>query len=76
MSTAHPNESDFSFTKSLLKQMAKDLHSFQPRKQQHKNQIIEEKCKRDSHLVVIEEKIKIIREKYEIIIEKLKSQKS
>jgi len=61
-SSSH-SESDRKSTKSLLKQLAKDFQSLSLRQLQHEAQILEDKKERDAHLAILEEKLKIDREK-------------
>jgi len=46
-----------------LKQLAKDFQSLSLRQLQHETQILEDKKERDAHLAVLEEELKIVREK-------------
>jgi len=61
------SESDRKSTKSLLKQLAKDFQSLSLRQLQHEAQILEDKKERDSHLLILEEELKLVREKDEYI---------
>jgi len=56
--------------------MARDLQSLQLRQLQHENQIIEEKKKRDSHLAILEEELKLVKERDEYIRKHKKSHPS
>jgi len=63
--TSNLSESDLSSTKSLLKQMAREIQSLTLRQLQYENQAMEEKKERDSHLAILEEDLKLLRKKYE-----------
>jgi len=65
-SSSH-SESNRKFTKSLLKQLARDFQSLSLRQLQHEAQNLEEKKERDAHLGILEEELKIVREKDECI---------
>jgi len=65
--TSHLSESDWSSSKSLLKQMPRDLQSLQLRILQHENQIIKEKKERDSHLAILEEELRMIKKRDDYI---------
>jgi len=65
--TSNLSESDLSSTKSILKQMARDIQSLTLRQLQHENQAMEEKKERDSYLTILEEELKLVREKDEYI---------
>jgi len=61
--TSNLSECDLSSTKSRLKQMAQDIQSLTLRQIQHENQIIKEKKERDSHLAILEEELKLVKER-------------
>jgi len=61
--SSSPSESDRNSIKSLLKQLAKDFQSLSHRQLQHEVQIIEDKKERDAHLAILEEELKIVKEK-------------
>jgi len=61
-SSSH-SESDENSTKSLLKQLARDFQSLLIRELQHENQFLEEKKEIDVHIAILEEELKIVREK-------------
>jgi len=65
--TSNLSENDLSSRKHLLKQMARDLQSLQLRELQYENQIIEEKKERDSHLGILKEELKVVKERDEYI---------
>ena len=65
--SSSPSESDRKSIKSLLKQLAKDFQSLSHRQLQHEAQIIEDKKERDAHLAMLEEELKIVKEKDEYI---------
>jgi len=69
MSTPSPShsETDRKSKKSLLKQLARDFQSLSLRQLQHAVQIIEDKKERDAHLAILEEELKIVKEKDEYI---------
>jgi len=62
-----PSESDRKSIKSLLKQLVKNFQSLSHRQLQHETQIIEDKKERDAHLAILEEELKIVKEKDEYI---------
>ena len=61
--TSNLSESDLSYTKSLLKQMDRDIPWLTLRQLQYENQVMEEKKEKDSHLAILEEELKLVREK-------------
>jgi len=65
--SSSPSESDRKFIKSLLKELAKDFQSLSHRQLQHEAQIIEDKKERDAQLAILEEELKIVKEKDEYI---------
>ena len=65
-SSSH-SESDRKSIKSLMKQLARDFQSLSLRQLQHEVQILEDKKERDVHLAILEEELKIVREKDEYI---------
>jgi len=65
-SSSH-SENDRKSIKSLLKQLARDFQSLSLRQLQHEAQSLEDRKERDSHLAILEEKLKIVREKDEYI---------
>jgi len=74
--TSNLSESDLSSTKSLLKQMARDIQSFTIRQLQHENPFFGEKKEKDSHLAILEEKLKLVKERDEYIRNHKKSHSS
>jgi len=62
-SSSH-SESDENSTKTLLKQLARDFQSLLLKQLQHEAQVLEEKKERDAHLAILEEELKIVRERY------------
>jgi len=59
-----PSESDRKYIKYILKQLAKDFHSLY-RQLQHEAQIKEDKNERDDHFAILEEDLKVVKEKDE-----------
>jgi len=47
----------------ILKQLARDFQTLSLRQLQHETQILEEKKERDAHIAILEEELKIVREK-------------
>lgn len=74
--SSSPSESDRKSIKSFLKQLTKDFQSLSHRQLQHEAQIIEDKKERDAHLAILEEKLKIVKEKDEYIRKLKKSHAS
>ena len=65
--SSSPSESDRKSIKSLLKQLAKDFQSLSHRQIQHEAQILEDKKEMDAHLAILEEELKVVKEKDEYI---------
>jgi len=61
------SENDRKSIKSLLKQLARDFQSLSHRQLQHEAQILEDKRERDPHLALLEEELKVVKEKDEYI---------
>ena len=57
------SEWDIKSTKSFLKQLARDFQSLPLRQLQHETQNLEDKKERYAHLAILEEELKIVREK-------------
>jgi len=62
-----PSESDKNSIKSLLKQMAKDFQSLSLRQLQHDAKILKEKKEKDVYLAILEEELKLVKERDEYI---------
>jgi len=65
--SSSPSESDRKSIKTLLKMLAKDFQSLSHRQMQHELQIIEDKKENDAHLAILEEELKVVKEKDEYL---------
>jgi len=70
--SSHHSGNNSSSSKNLFKQISKDLQSLQLWRLQEEKRRDEEKHEIYSHLAVLEEELRMLKEKYDMINEKFK----